>query len=57
MGRSLFGPLLFSAHPFRPTFDYINYMHVLHEYWSVYYFNLLYASFSLLRAFSLDSCL
>ena len=33
MGRSLFGPLLFSAqsfsaHPFRPTFYYINYMYL-----------------------------
>jgi len=34
----VFGPVLFSADPFRPTFYYINYMYVIHEYWIVYYF-------------------
>jgi len=37
-----FRPSFVFGHPLRPTFYYINYMYVLHEYWIVYYFILFY---------------
>jgi len=39
----VFGP------PFSAHFYDINYMHVLHEYWNVYYFNLLYYFYKTVR--------